>query len=169
MGYSSCECGHQDTKIARVVLSNQSESVWEICQHCFGTIRVLKKSDVAEVFDRLPMIPHRDLRAARDQWSENKYRQERQREREEWFKWYDEYLNTEKWKMLRKKVIMRSGGLCEGCRERPVESVHHLTYAHVGQEFCFELVALCQDCHDRVHTDKDGQEASGPHLAEMPT
>lgn len=28
---------------------------------------------------------------------------------------------------------------------------HHLTYAHVTQEFLFELVAICGDCHARVH------------------
>ena len=28
---------------------------------------------------------------------------------------------------------------------------HHLTYENVGEEFLFELVALCSDCHERLH------------------
>jgi hypothetical protein len=29
--------------------------------------------------------------------------------------------------------------------------VHHLTYAHVFNEFLFELMAVCDECHDRLH------------------
>ena len=31
------------------------------------------------------------------------------------------------------------------------KQVHHTTYANVGHEFLFELVALCPECHNRYH------------------
>jgi hypothetical protein len=29
--------------------------------------------------------------------------------------------------------------------------VHHLSYEHVFGELCWELVGVCESCHDRVH------------------
>jgi hypothetical protein len=36
---------------------------------------------------------------------------------------------------------------------KPPMEVHHLTYKNVFTEFLFELVAVCQDCHSRLHAD----------------
>jgi len=66
---------------------------------------------------------------------------------------YDAYLLSGKWAEKRRKVLKRAGGLCEGCREREAEQIHHLTYRHIYDEFLFELVALCRPCHDRIHED----------------
>jgi replicative DNA helicase len=64
---------------------------------------------------------------------------------------YHEYLLSPEWMALRRKVLDRCGGLCEGCREERVTQVHHLTYAHVRNELLFELVGLCDACHERAH------------------
>jgi 5-methylcytosine-specific restriction endonuclease McrA len=29
--------------------------------------------------------------------------------------------------------------------------VHHLTYQNAGNEFLWELVAICRECHARYH------------------
>lgn len=68
-----------------------------------------------------------------------------------WWAWYNDYLNSDAWRAKRRKVLDRCGGLCEGCRNAPVNQVHHLTYAHVGDELLYELVGLCVDCHERAH------------------
>jgi hypothetical protein len=34
---------------------------------------------------------------------------------------------------------------------QPAREVHHRTYQHVGEEFLYELLALCHGCHDRGH------------------
>jgi hypothetical protein len=64
---------------------------------------------------------------------------------------YDDYLRSPRWRTLRNKVLARPQGQCEGCLDAPAEQVHHLTYAHRGAEFAFELIALCRDCHERLH------------------
>ncbi len=66
---------------------------------------------------------------------------------------YADYLKSEEWALRRDLVMQRTGGRCEGCRLKAASEVHHLTYAHVTQEFLFELVALYADCHERVHAD----------------
>ena len=77
--------------------------------------------------------------------------QQREADRQRWWAEYDEYLHSPEWWELRERVITRAGGRCEGCGKWQAQHVHHLTYAHRGCEFLFELVALCRDCHDRVH------------------
>lgn len=64
---------------------------------------------------------------------------------------YYHYLATTDWRRKRELVLERCAGSCEGCRERAPTEVHHLTYAHVFNELLYELVALCEPCHERAH------------------
>lgn len=68
---------------------------------------------------------------------------------------HNAYLDSPAWKDRRRLVLERAQGLCEGCRKAGATEVHHLSYAHWGQELLFELVALCGDCHDRIHAKGD--------------
>jgi 5-methylcytosine-specific restriction endonuclease McrA len=44
--------------------------------------------------------------------------------------------------------------MCKICGDK-AEQVHHLTYAHVYDEYTFELVSLCKKCHhEKYHSDK---------------
>jgi hypothetical protein len=69
----------------------------------------------------------------------------------EWREKYHAHLDSRKWQDLRDKVIERQKCICAGCEAAPVEHVHHLTYAHMGDEFLFELLGLCIDCHLKLH------------------
>lgn len=64
---------------------------------------------------------------------------------------YAKYLRSGAWAKKRRLVLERCGGLCEGCGSDNATEVHHLTYEHVQNEFLWELVGVCKDCHDRVH------------------
>ena len=64
---------------------------------------------------------------------------------------YQEYLKSEQWQQLRRKVLRRDLHICQGCLAQPASEVHHTTYGHVRSEFVFELVSLCRDCHRRLH------------------
>jgi len=92
---------------------------------------------------------------AREQWARER-EQQREDERAEWQAWYAEYLTTEGWREKRRRVLRRARGICEGCGEAPAEQVHHLTYEHAGDEFLWELVAICRRCHARYHEVQHG-------------
>lgn len=62
---------------------------------------------------------------------------------------YKEYLDSPAWEMKRDKVKERDGGQCV-CGTQATE-VHHKTYKNIGKEPLSDLVALCKECHDRVH------------------
>lgn len=64
---------------------------------------------------------------------------------------YADYLRSDAWKRRAAKILRRADGICEGCLTNQASEVHHLTYAHIGHEFAFELVALCRACHERIH------------------
>lgn len=63
---------------------------------------------------------------------------------------YENYLLCPEWKRKRRFIIERDK-ICQGCLDAPIHDVHHLTYAHVGKEFMYELVGLCRECHSRCH------------------
>ena len=85
--------------------------------------------------------------------------QERERQRAEELRQrrerYRAYLKTPKWAAIRAAVLRRAGNVCEGCAMRPAVQAHHLTYEHIGDEFLWELRAVCRECHERFHADKD--------------
>jgi 5-methylcytosine-specific restriction endonuclease McrA len=90
------------------------------------------------------------------QWERQRAEREarRQRENREWWAWYDGYLESDEWRQRRQRVLRRAGGVCEGCGERTANQVHHLTYDRVGGEMLFDLVAVCDSCHRRIHMNR---------------
>lgn len=86
-------------------------------------------------------------------------RKERFEEKRDWYN--QEYLKSEKWRGKANLVMERARGLCEGCRIKPADEVHHTTYEHIGDEFLFELVALCSSCHRRFHNAQMDKAAQG--------
>ena len=64
---------------------------------------------------------------------------------------YQEYLLSPEWKTIKKKIITRAKGCCEGCGEAKPLEVHHLTYDRIGQELLTDLAAYCSECHGKAH------------------
>ena len=64
---------------------------------------------------------------------------------------YADYLKSEQWQQLRRKILQRDGFRCQGCLAARATQVHHRTYGNVRREFCFELISLCDSCHARLH------------------
>ncbi|MEJ8756808.1 hypothetical protein WG947_07380 [Pontibacter sp. H259] len=71
--------------------------------------------------------------------------------KEKWFaEEYDEYLNSDKWKRKRLKVLRRDEYLCQACSTRKAVQVHHKSYRYVGDEPLFDLVSVCIECHEKI-------------------
>ena len=71
------------------------------------------------------------------------------------FQKYSEYLLSNEWELKRQKVLKRANYICEACLEKEAIQVHHLTYKHVFKEPLFELVAICESCHELLHEETD--------------
>lgn len=71
--------------------------------------------------------------------------------KEEHKKRYLEYLQSNEWFAKRAKVLDRDQYICQGCLSKTATQVHHLTYDNVFNEFLWQLVSICEECHKRKH------------------
>lgn len=67
---------------------------------------------------------------------------------------YYEYIRSEQWYTRTAAIRKRNGGICECCNMRYGDSVHHRSYANLGNEKDEELTHLCTPCHREVHGKK---------------
>jgi len=68
-----------------------------------------------------------------------------------WRNEYDDYLNSENWRNKRAIVLKRDKYLCQGCFVNKATQVHHLSYKNVGDELLFQLISICDVCHEKCH------------------
>jgi 5-methylcytosine-specific restriction endonuclease McrA len=149
-------CAHPNQRIVWTRFSNygdeyQKPQLRNFCNDCGRLIGGALKHALAT--DDTPTLSPEEATRHGRMWNEH-YRQleiERENQTKEWRANYDAYLKTEVWARKRKLVLERAGCLCEGCREAEASQVHHLTYKNCGNEFLWELVAICRDCHGRFH------------------
>jgi hypothetical protein len=159
---SPWHCEHPQTALRWRIRADKI-GIWaEQCLQCGGQVRAVSKND-----PRIRMLTERVAfdETIRQRWEQRatavleRQRQAMEAEKNaqsaEWWKRYDAYLKTPAWRSKRAQVLERANGMCEGCRRRKAEQVHHLTYEHVGDEFLFELVAICNACHHRLHPDME--------------
>ena len=111
-------------------------------------------------------LPHFDMQILETAWAKAgaKYAYADSAKREERLRKYADYINSAEWSRKRSRVMMRARQgaafpMCEGCGDRPATEVHHLTYQNLGEEFLWELAAVCDHCHERLHHTNAANEA----------
>jgi len=70
--------------------------------------------------------------------------------RQEFFDEYQVYLQSEKWKTKRLKVLERDNYKCKACESNKATQVHHMSYEFVYDEPLFDLISVCKRCHDKI-------------------
>lgn len=66
---------------------------------------------------------------------------------------YNDYMQSEQWKNLRRIRIQIDGGKCAMCGKKTDDiEVHHMRYDSLRHENPWrDLVSLCRSCHESVH------------------
>lgn len=64
---------------------------------------------------------------------------------------YEAVMRSAGWRRRRAQTIRRAGRRCQECGAGGPLDVHHLTYQHLGDERPWELVAVCERCHQQLH------------------
>ena len=72
---------------------------------------------------------------------------------------YQQYLASREWRAKRKEVIELADGICKRCASRPIENVHHITYANIGQESLSDLLGVCRPCHEYLAAERNDDPA----------
>jgi 5-methylcytosine-specific restriction endonuclease McrA len=119
---------------------------------------------VADFDEELPRRWDRSIREEWDRWRQREFEARATADAEWWDRYYrhvgggpKRYPMSEKWRVLRQRVFHRSRGLCDGCGVNQATQVHHRSYDHLGDEFLWELAAVCLDCHRRAHPNRHGE------------
>lgn len=159
------ECEHLEAKIRRRTRSNGVTCYTHQCLNCGRSLREVSKNspEVMRLADVEPFdetLPQRWKEERQTIWQERReaHQQAKFEQDVEWWARYHAYMKSDAWKLKRGKVLLRAKGQCEGCGERPPTEVHHLTYAHLGSEFLWELVAVCARCHARAHNQPEPKD-----------
>ena len=148
MSFGQCSC--RNTDLRRKTGSDGRARFAAQCLDCGRMVgNWLKHSEIVDP----QSAPEWDeeLRDAHFRRQMESINQARATQRSEWFAQHSIYLRSDRWSRTRQKVLERAEGLCEGCRDRAAAHVHHLSYAHWQRELLYELVALCEPCHDKAH------------------
>jgi 5-methylcytosine-specific restriction endonuclease McrA len=156
--FSTDWCRHPATELRRRINAGGQVTYWNQCLTC-GRFpgNAVGRPDAA---DRVPDADatlrgrYDARRAAERHGIEQRHVRLQKRENANWWRRYNQYLDSPAWQARRRAVMEHAGGLCEGCGSRPATQVHHLTYDNVGNEFLWELKAVCDHCHRRCHPDK---------------
>jgi 5-methylcytosine-specific restriction endonuclease McrA len=167
---SSFFCSHPETEIRYKVLSNGGRQYREQCLHCGRSIseaiayrKVPNIESIQEHDHQREAAYQARIEAARaDLWAEAQELWELRQT--DWDLQYQQYIKTPRWREKRDRVLERDHYLCQACLRRRAAQAHHLTYKHAkrpleGNEPLFDLVAVCQTCHDKL-TELDGREVN---------
>jgi hypothetical protein len=150
------DCQHTKTELRRMSHCHQIKLQCLDCGQGIGN--AVKHTDIEpDVMSSIIEFDY-EFRDYKNEQRTIEFQSEQARKREKWIEEagdtkgdYQEYLQSEKWRAMRLKIIKRDGGICQGCLTKPIEEIHHKTYDHKLNEFMFQLVGLCRECHARYH------------------
>ena len=160
-----CEkCQSKDLQVVKYEISNGSIQLRWQCKECgYVHLPSIKHSNFTkEEYDKIPYLDEM-LRQSFYQKQEREREEKRieaekryEEHRKEGFNKLTEYYKTTEWQ---EKRIMRLNlnktlfdGWCERCGKHLAIHVHHRNYNIIdGLEHPFDLEALCEDCHKKLH------------------
>jgi 5-methylcytosine-specific restriction endonuclease McrA len=140
-------CQHPRRELRRRIDVGGRSFYQHQCQDCGFGVGSAVAASVALADGRTPP-PFDESIEAKWRLEADRLREERRGRRRQA---YDAYLQSDAWRAKRAQALARDHGVCQGCLSRPATQVHHRTYEHVGDELLFELVSLCDECHERAH------------------
>lgn len=166
--YENTECcGKATYHHVKLVTSSGTVQVKEQCKTC-GLVKASAVGGFTkEQKDKLPFLDekqrqfrydlssshYRDAHSKLQEKRTKRFDEQRQERREAWMTEYGKYLGSPEWRAKRELVLKRDNYKCQCCLTGLATQVHHKSYEFVdlaGSEPCFDLVAVCGPCHDRI-------------------
>jgi len=160
-------CHSPNYHLVKLITSGGTLQAKEQCENCGNVKGPALGGYTKEQKEALPILNEvqRELRQnlISDQYRQihqrasegrNKlYNEKREERRENWLQQYSRYLNSPEWRNKRELVLKRDNYRCQACLNSYATQVHHKSYEFVdlaGSEPCYDLVAICTPCHERI-------------------
>jgi len=79
---------------------------------------------------------------------------------------YNDYLTTDYWKEVSRRIKARAGWKCQVCNSPHGLEAHHRTYEHRGNEIehLEDLICLCRKCHSSFHGKADPGDSAQAYV-----
>jgi hypothetical protein len=132
--YESVRCTHEASALVKRTVKNGAIQYVQQCQRC-GEARsnpISREKALAQNGGAEPPAFSEELARNYDAEREagakriiGRYESKEEFQRAEFREWYDKYLKSEEWAVIRNKVLARANYKCEGCLERPAVLAHH--------------------------------------------
>ncbi len=71
---------------------------------------------------------------------------------QQWRKRYDEYCVGDHWRLLKGRKFKECGRKCMRCKTKQQIHVHHVRYKNLVDVETTDLMVLCKDCHETLHS-----------------
>lgn len=149
------QCEEHDNQLVHLVMSDGRKGWQYQCRQCYHRASkwIAKKDLTPEQMEQAP--PRQEIDYS--YLSQRRYTArslmlellEREDEYGFWV-WYSKYLKSEKWQSIRRRVLFRDQYRCQACLEAKATQVHHKNYDFVGDEVLFDLVSVCDACHEKI-------------------
>jgi hypothetical protein len=169
--FHSSECKHADTEVMKFTIADGRTQVVKCCVLCGERIGTPLSQKDKEWVSTLKALPDDLIGSYRDRRNEKRtslllaLAKKQYADRGRFTHLYRKYMMSSEWRNRRSKVMKRCSGICEGCGDHPATEVHHLSYQHFMDEFLFELVGLCHNCHERLHADELENDVAEQEIA----
>lgn len=142
-------CGSKELKFVRYIISNGRTNIRQQCFDCGCLFTLNFKFSLFEDIEKLPLW---DAEKRGEFYDQNI---ERSKKKKQYLKkglsyYRDEYLKSDEWKEKRKRILERDQGNCRCCGQK-ANDIHHITYARVYREKDTDLIAVCRNCHEKIH------------------
>jgi hypothetical protein len=129
------------------------------CAVCYGGMsHTYKRADALEIlageqpFDDEECLPIRQKIAdSKGIYYRDVYETYRQKRRQAWREYYDAYLVSLRWALLRVNALTKVNYKCVACESTDTLQLHHRHYQTLGEESLDDVVILCKKCHDLLH------------------
>lgn len=146
------ECKHERTEVRYKTFANGTK---HLCTQCLACgVKTDGSAWLPQVgVDMATVHPF-------DEGLQQRYHQERERQRamamasdrRKKHEEYERYIrDSNDWWAIRTKVMRRDDHLCQACMENAATDVHHRNYTHLYDEVLYDLVAVCRECHKKIH------------------
>ena len=148
----NCPHPHQTPK--KFKKSNGSLVVKFQCDDCGAGL--LESPKYLHQLDRLGDFDHEFKRSCEDRQMEEarqKWKEQSDQTRKEWFEQYSIYLKSDEWLYVR-SIVLNRDHVCQVCFRATATQAHHLSYESYkkfGITFPQECVGVCECCHGKLH------------------
>lgn len=141
-------CPHTSREPRRFQRADKRVEVRLQCLRCRDRATLITQAETKRLCLVVETLPWCEPEAWEERWEY--YKKSLGVRTERWFAVYRAYQASPDWAFLRDRVLRRDGHLCQGCLQAKAVEAHRRTHAHIGDEFLFDLVAVCQRCFAKL-------------------